>query len=96
MGVGFFGMGTCNIPTWERVCVRQGVCTKRAAVKRLSLHTDGPLALLGPNLLIVSFSSAKVTKHNEGGRVLPLLHYIEMLHFRRFFLVYTHPTQQPL
>ena len=47
---------------------------------------------LGPNLLIVSFSSAKVTKHNEGGRVLPLLHYIEMLHFRHFFLVYTHPT----
>ena len=48
---------------------------------------------LGPNLLIVSFSSAKVTKHNEGGRVLPLLHYIEMLHFRHFFLVYTHPTR---
>ena len=47
---------------------------------------------LGPKLLIVSFSSAKVTKHNEGGRVLPLLHYIEMLHFRRFFLGYTHPT----
>ena len=45
-----------------------------------------------PNLLIVSFSSAKVTKHNEGGRVLPLMHYIEMLHFRHFFLVYTHPT----
>ena len=46
---------------------------------------------LGPNLLIVSFSSAKVTKHNEGRRVLPLLYYIEMLHFRPFFLVYTHP-----
>ena len=44
-------------------------------------------------MLIVSFSSAKVTKHNEGGRVLPLLHYIEMLHFRHFFLVYTHPTR---
>ena len=35
-----------------------------------------------------------MTKHNEGERVLPLLDYIEMLHIRRFFLVYTHPTHR--